>query len=283
MTHRRDLERHRNSLAQIREIMSSMRTLAYMETRKLARFLGSQQAVVRSIEGIAADFVGSFPETLPETGAAKPVYLLIGTERGFCGAFNHDLVEQLDGVLAPDQARQVALIAVGHKLHNLMQDDARLTAAIDGASVSEEVTDVLNEIVKVLASLQAEHGVLDLFCCTHNAEGQVTIQKLLPPFQKYLHAPVRFALPPVLNVPPVEFLVELTEQYLFAALHEILYTSLMGENDNRVAHLERAVSRLDEESEALTRRCNALRQEEIIEEIEVILLSTMDTGGPPRA
>lgn len=74
-------------------------------------------------------------------------------------------------------------------------------------------------------------------------------------------------------MPPAEFFLELTEQYLFAALYEMLYTSLMAENHNRVTHLEEAVKHLNDKSEDLTRQCAALRQEEIIEEIEVILLS----------
>jgi len=40
-----------------------------------------------------------------------------------------------------------------------------------------------------------------------------------------------------------------------------------------VRHLEGAVRHLDDRSSALRRKCNALRQEEIIEEIEIILLS----------
>jgi len=40
--------------------------------------------------------------------------------------------------------------------------------------------------------------------------------------------------------------------------------------------LEGAVKHLDDKSEELSRQCNALRQEEIIEEIEVILLSSSD-------
>ena len=53
----------------------------------------------------------------------------------------------------------------------------------------------------------------------------------------------------------------------------MLYTSLMAENQQRVAHLEGAVKHLDDESAELVRQCNTLRQAEIIEEIEVILLS----------
>jgi len=66
MTRRRHLEHHRQSLAEIRDIMNSMKTLAYMETRKLARFLDAQHAVVQSIEDVAADLLSFYPETLPE-------------------------------------------------------------------------------------------------------------------------------------------------------------------------------------------------------------------------
>ena len=85
--------------------------------------------------------------------------------------------------------------------------------------------------------------------------------------------PQRFSVNPVLNMAPPRFLIELSDQYLFAALHSLLYTSLMAENHDRVRHLDGAVRHVDEQSEELAQKCNALRQEEIIEEIEVILLS----------
>ena len=40
---------------------------------------------------------------------------------------------------------------------------------------------------------------------------------------------------------------------------------------------------MDEESTDLTRQCNALRQEEIIEEIEVILLNSAGLDDQPGA
>jgi len=83
MTRRNKVQSHRHSLDEIRNIMNSMKTLAYMETRKLSRFLDAQHAVVRSIETVAADLLGFHPEILPDTNQATPVYILIGSERGF--------------------------------------------------------------------------------------------------------------------------------------------------------------------------------------------------------
>jgi F-type H+-transporting ATPase subunit gamma len=279
MTRRRNLERHRHSLAEIRDIMNSMKTLAYMETRKLARFLDAQRTVVQSIEDVAADLLSFYPETLPEAKETTPIYLLIGSERGFCGDFNHALLRYLDSALPTDLSGSPMLIAVGRKLYTLLEDDARAVALFDGAGVVEEVTTLLNKVVKELTTLQDKHGLLTVYCLYHGDEDGIITRKLLPYFQGLLHRPPCFPHPPVLNQSPKEFLVELTDHYLFAALHEMLYTSLMAENHHRVVHVEGAVKHLDDESGALTRQCNILRQEEIIEEIEVILLSAASLGG----
>jgi len=284
MTRRRTLEHHRQNLAEIRNIMNSMKTLAYLETRKLDRFLAAQQTVTGSIEEAAADLLGFHPETLPESQEPTPLYLLIGSERGFCGDFNHALLRQLEASLQEEAAGSPLLLAVGRKLYTLLEGDARLAAFITGASVTDEVTTLLIQLVYELTQLQESHGVLTVYCLYHGgtADG-IELQQLLPPLRHLLNRPPRFSHPPVLNRPPREVLVELAEQYLFATLHGMLYTSLLMENRQRITHLEGAVKHLDDEAVELARKCNALRQEEIIEEIEVILLSAAGLDELPGA
>ena len=67
--------------------------------------------------------------------------------------------------------------------------------------------------------------------------------------------------------------MQLVDHYLITALHKILHVSLMAENQHRIQHLERATRHLDDRTDELSHRINALRQEEIIEEFEVILLN----------
>ena len=273
MTHRRDLENQRHSLVEIREIMNSMKTLAFMETRKLAKFIDAQHAVVQNIEDAAADLISFYPEVLPEKEDTREVFVLIGTERGFCGDFNHALLSHLDSVMEGHSAGSPMLIVVGRKLYALLEGDTRVAAFIDGASIVEEVALLLKQVVDNLVALQGEQGVLTVYCLYHGSEEEVKLQKLLPPFQTMHHRPPPFPHPPVLHQLPGELLVSFIDHHLFAVLHEILYTSLMVENHRRVAHLDGAIRHLDDKSAELTRKCNALRQEEIIEEIEVILLS----------
>lgn len=287
MTRRRELETQLHMLGEIRDIMNSMKTLAYMETRKLTRFLENQYRMINNIEAMAADFVSFYPETLTTRGKTTDVYLLIGSERGFCGNFNETLFPVLESCVS-DNGGESILITIGHKLHNILEQDPRLFASIDGASVVEEIATVLTSIADTLISLQATYPSVSLYVIYHTEkhgglqsgdEYQVLMQKLLPPFQRYLDIKPPFSTRPVLNIRPEEFLLELTDQYLLASLYEILYTSLMAENQRRMQHLEGAVQHMDERAEELTGLCNALRQEEIIEEIEVILLNTAGLEG----
>lgn len=257
--------------------MNSMKNLAYIEARKLDRFLDAQTAVVQSIEEAAADFVSFYPETLPDAEESTEVYLLLGSERGFCGNFNHAILKNME-LLVSDTPPRSPVITVGQKLSGLLKGDERVAAGLEGPSVVEEVPAVLKTVVRELTALQQRHAMLTVTAVYHGVEGRVIQQQILPPFQHLLHQPRRFANPPILNQHPREFMLELTDHYLFAALYEILYASFMAENHHRVGHLESAVRHLDDQSTELKRQCNALRQEEIIEEIEVILLSAANLG-----
>ncbi len=276
MTQRHLLEQHRQTLGEVRGIMNSMKILAHMEVRKLARFLDAQRAVIAHIETVAADFISCHPEVLPQPGALRQVYLLLGSERGFCGDFNESLLMQMESHIHESNIGTPRLIAVGRKLCTQLEKDTRVAAFINGASVAEEAEKALLQIINTLVQLQAEGGTLSLTAIYHDPDReQLITAEVLPPFEKQRTIAPHFSHPPQLNLSPDAFLAELIDHYLFAALHEILHVSSMAENLRRVRHLEGAVQHLDDKSADLMRQCNALRQEEITEEIEVILLSTV--------
>jgi F-type H+-transporting ATPase subunit gamma len=109
-----------------------------------------------------------------------------------------------------------------------------------------------------------------------DATREVRLRRLLPlggcsPGRDHRHAAQ-------LTLAPAQFLSGLTRHYLHAVLNEVLFSSLMAENRQRQAHMDRALQRLDAETEKLRLACNRQRQEEITEEIEVILLSAEMMG-----
>lgn len=277
MSARREVEQHLHSLDEIHEVMHSMKTLATMETHKLARFLAIQQRQVADIETMAAELLGHFPTARSATTTpSRQGYVLIGSERGFCGDFN----DRIAGALPPPGTSDSigAILAVGHRLNSRLNEHAVPITALDGAGATEQVASVLDALAQAIASVQQSHGPLSLTVIYHgNESGDLRERTLFPPFDT-LPATPRSAVPPQLQLPPSELFAELLDHYLFGILSEVLYTSLMAENQKRVQHLEAALHHLDDRREDLARRSRALRQEEITEEIEIILLNVEAPG-----
>jgi F-type H+-transporting ATPase subunit gamma len=274
VSRQRILAQRRETLDEIGGIMNSMKTLAYIESRRLARFLDAQRAVVAHTERVAADFLGAWPGLLPGGSAARPVFLLLGAERGFCGDFNGALLAALESRLEARHVDTPRLVVSGSRLAARLGADPRVIARLDGASVVEEAGDLLLRLSDVLNGIQAEQGAIALTVLYHDPDRDAVVTRaVLPPFASLPDTAPDHPFPPALNLPPEHFLAGLVDHHLFAALHEIVYVSLMAENSWRIRHLEGAVRHLEEKSAELQRQGNALRQEEIIEEIEVILLS----------
>ncbi len=276
MSRQRELQRHERQLGETREIVSAMKAMAFIEVRRLGRTLDNQRRLVEAMRAATADFLSFYPQVLPPPARQlQPIYLSIGSERGFCGNFNESLVRRLQQCLAeePAESANSGIIGWGRKLCVKLEGHPQLLAALDGAAVMDEAGERLLQLVKHLADLQAD-GAIALTVLYHDPQQKtVVVRQLLPPFESMREAPEKFPHAPQLNLAPQVLLEELVEQYLFAALHEILYVSLMAENQQRMQHLEGAQRYLDEKLETLRRRGRHLRQEEITEEIEVILLN----------
>ena len=267
MSKRREVERRIEALNEIHGIMNSMKNLAIMEVRKLGRYHARQQRVVDAIGHALNDVRRHY---LPETPTADlpPVYLLFGSERGFCGAYNQQLLELL--ARQPDH-RQAPLIGVGARLAEPLQRDYPHAVCLPGASVAIEVGAVLATVIVTLNRLREEHGPLHLEVIHFLPDSQEPCcQPVLPP----LHNASAQGSAPLINLPPQQLLGELLEHYIFALTYTWFFAALMSENQRRVQHLDHAGHHLAHQVEDLGKRRNVLRQEEIIEEIEVILLSS---------
>jgi F-type H+-transporting ATPase subunit gamma len=280
MSRRRELARRMDALSDIAGIMSAMKGLALMETRILQEFLGSQRRMVAGIEAAAGDFLawhgGVTGEPATDGGG---LCVLVGSEQGFCGDFNEALLSASARLLGGQRvpARRVVL---GQRLAGRSGAREDVDLALPGAIVADEVPAVLLRLTRELGDLLArgEPAARSLSVVYHcDATREVRLRRLLPlgglqpPGRDHRHGAE-------LTLAPADFLSGLTRHYLHAVLNEVLYSSLMAENRQRQAHMDRALQRLDAETEKLRLACNRQRQEEITEEIEVILLSAEMMG-----
>lgn len=148
-------------------------------------------------------------------------------------------------------------------------------AALPGANAAEEVPAILDRLIDSVQLQQKKSGRSILTVAYHDYKaGKILQRQLLPPVWPAAERMPPSGAAPLLNLEPAEFFAEVIHHYLFAALHEIFYLSLMAENQSRQQHLDGAVRHLEDEMGGLSRTAQIVRQEEITEEIEVILLNS---------
>lgn len=279
MSRRREIAQHRRSLADIAGIMSAMKGLALMETRVLHELIDPQLRLVAAIESCAARFLTWHGEllaprdTCDTDAAAAEIWIVVGSEQGFCRDFNETLLAQLvhQTRLLAEAAGRVVPVLIGRRLAERGLSGASL--ALPGASVSNEVPSVLLRLTRELQGLLTDAptrgaGVRVLYHC--DASARIRLRQLLP-FAD-LPAPPPAPYPPRLNLGAGDFLAELTGHYLYAVLNEVLYSSLLAENRLRLVHMDSALKKLDDDSTRLQLAYNAQRQADIVEEIELVML-----------
>jgi F-type H+-transporting ATPase subunit gamma len=279
---RRHLQTQLAMLRELREVMTAMKNISQIETHRLRRFLSTQRMVVESAETMAADFLCHWPQPLEPPAGASAVCLVVGSERGFCGDFNVVLRRALEEEFGASTERRAVVIPMGRKLSVKLEGDSRVETVLESPSVAEEVQAVLVRLADALGALQVKgepFSSLSLVVIHHEPLEQGSRVRVRRPLQSLGAGGRKFGLPPLLNLAPERMFAELVHHYLFADLQGILYQSLMAEHQQRLQHLDGAIRRLDRQCAELTRRGYALRQEEITEEIELILLSAEASGS----
>ena len=257
MSRYRELTEHLKGLEDMRAIMAGMRTLAAVELQRVTRLQDASEQLRQGLESaVAAHFAGQPP---PPATADAGVCVLLGSEKGLCGDFNESL-------LAAAASDAQPLVLVGSKLAATALRMPAVAARCPGALAADEVGPVLTGLAQTLAGLNAPGGRLDVLC-HEPQQHQVRRVAVLPP-------PTAGAMPdaaPRLQLPAPQFEAALLEQYLFAVFNGLLIGSLLVENQQRIAHLQAALQRLDDRCEELRQRQRHARQEQIIEEVEVAL------------
>ncbi|MDX1810867.1 MAG: F0F1 ATP synthase subunit gamma, partial [Gammaproteobacteria bacterium] len=235
MSKRHDLQNHIKSLNEISEIMASIKTLSMLEMHKIAQALKNQERIVSNIEAMAKDFANHYFLNFPATKQDKHCLLVLGSERGFCGGFNEMILQSLEQKLASNADSTAGIIAVGQKICSQLADHPKLLASLSGVSVLEESGDVIQNILNNFKELQLTHhfNSLEVLFYEHKDESIKNLH-LFPPFRELKADSSVTGFPPILNLDESTFLNSLIDQFLFFRVYEMIYSSAMIENQQRI-------------------------------------------------
>ncbi|HAT4425605.1 F0F1 ATP synthase subunit gamma [Legionella pneumophila serogroup 1] len=285
MTKRTKLKEHLHTLEEIGHIMTAMKNLSLIELGKITQCLALQDNVIKTIREVSHDFLSFYPMPPMNQQENPPlVSILIGSERGFCGSFNDNVLHQLDALKEQHSESEPALVLVGHKLALKMPNDPRVMATIDGPNAIEEIPAVISNVLHTLekALLQKNktwHSWQWTILFNEEEHNQIQVKTWQPFKELDTSLTHHFSVPPILNASKDQFFADLMEHYLLAMCYSIFYQSFFAENHQRLVHLNQALDRLENKKSALNNRLNLLRQEEITEEIQNILQSAQAIIG----
>lgn len=273
------LVKHIDSLADISDIMNAMKYLSLMESNKLSRYILHQKRAMQIIELAAEDFLHFHPELLEEIEPKAHIIVVLGSERGFCGSYNETLYQSVEEYLNTQKNTDIKIVALGYKLHNKFDQHStlysRLHKKLSGPKLVEEIPDIISGLISSISYLMNDQQATQLTVMHHSEDNPYPVfRKILPAFQALHTERVSYRSPPLTHLANTALYYSLLDEYLFASLDQIFYTAFMSENQHRVRHIENSLNKLSEKIMDLSLKRNEVRQEEITEELEVIMLSS---------
>lgn len=268
MSQRREIEARLALYDDLTGILGAMRSFALAELRKVGKREAAQQQVVHSLEAALDDLAGALPEQAVEganmeSESTHDIWLVFGSVRGFCGSFNEDVMR----FWRAETGEQGPVILVGERLHD-MADRRDEQQRLAGAEGGLDAPAAIDRILAAIAELRVNsHRPVGLLACIRDEQG--SRRQRLWPLPVVRHG--KGGYPPLTHAPAAEVAAGVAEHYLFHSLLALLLRSIRVENHMRLLQMETALRHLERGGEELQRQRNRLRQEEIVEEIELMV------------
>jgi len=242
------------------DIVSAMKNLAQVELVRLEKSHHRQQQVLNvCLEGLST-LQAHQGASLPAPQGPE-VLIALGSERGFCGGFNEQIAQHFNAQQWDNTAR---ILVIGSRLATKLPPQPGMDFLSAPASIDEALPAMQKIIDTLLQGAFPAH--LTLLYHDRSAVQQVT---LLPYPQRSDPPPACASLH--IQLPAAELMQALQWQCLQQSLMLYLLDSLKTENRWRLQQMDGAQDHLEELSHDLRLRINAQRQQQIVEEIEVIL------------
>ncbi|MBM4430711.1 MAG: hypothetical protein FJ026_10250 [Chloroflexi bacterium] len=270
-------------LSALRTISSGSRLRALAQARHVQRYRQElMEALAAVLSGL--DPAGLVSDVGPASG--RLVVLVIGSERGLCGAFNDVLVEKVDQVLSEHLAagQSVVLATLGTRMQRALrrrgyspeQSWPLSTTALPPYDLAAELT------TRWLAAYEAVE--VDAVECIYNAYRSLTHYesvrlRLLPPELPPVPS-VQEEWPPHVETDPFGLYVRSVELWVSAALYDILLESAAAEHTARYQLLDGAAQNAQRLLDELQLLLQAARQDAITAEMQD-LTSGAGLLGPP--
>jgi len=266
----------------VRNTRKITRTMELVATSKLKRAIDRMQAA-RPYSDALADLMQSFhapwlerehPLLRQPSETKRAAVLLLTANRGFCGAFNANLIREARSMLdaLADQGAATELHIAGKKGLSYFRfrgvQIASSTTGIGDAPTPEDAEGLVAPLRRAFEAgeLDAVHMVSSEFRSAMSTPPRTT--RMLP-LEPAAGAPSLDAY--IVSPPPEELVGRVLPSFLRMAVYRALVENAAGEQGARRAAMKSATDNAGEILENLTRTYNRARQGQITQEIAEIV------------
>jgi len=256
------------NVRQLNAVVAAMRGIAAARAQKGHSML----AGIEAYSEVISRAIGEALNLLPVEATAPPAHerpkhglILFCAEQGFAGAFSERVLE----TAGTDVGTATNLI-VGTRGYGIASErgiiahwSTAMTTRVEG------IPNFANRLAEVLYRNLAENAFATvdvLFSRSISGSIRVDRRSLLPiDFARFARPPERE--PPLITLVPDLLLERLAAEYIYAQLCQAAMHAFVAENEARMIAMQAAKNNTDTKLDALVRREQWLRQEEITTEI----------------
>ena len=267
------LHQRMNSLAELRGIVRTMKSLSAASIRQFEQAVEALAEYYRTVE-LGLQALEHDSRRGPRRGTVHGVDAIVvfGSNHGLCGAFNHDVVRRLTAERKPDSR----LLVVGARLSGPLEDAGlHVDASIEAPGSAKRITVTVREMLMILDEWRSRHGLASLALCynhhTRRGAYRSVYVPVLPVDPQRLSRRGSRAWPsrglPMHTLSTTRLRSTLVRQYMFVCAFRACAESQASEHGSRLLAMQAAEKNLNQRIDEVSAAHRRVRQANITAEL----------------
>lgn len=281
MANLQEIRRRISSVQNTQKITRAMKLVAAAKVRRAQDALMTTRGHAGHMRDLTETLLSRHPDfshpLLEEKKSERIRLLVLTSDRGLCGGYNHTVVQEaVRWVAGQDEEKEISITLIGRKGAELFKRRKihvhEMLSGLYDDHLAQASVDLVNDYVH-----DFEDGHIDeLYCIYSSFEAmirqQVMVEKILPcrfETREESHDPNWIIEPDEKSL-----LSWLIRTNLFAQQHRIFHESIASEHGARMAAMEAATTNAGDVLSSLTLSYNRLRQDAITREVVEVISGT---------
>jgi F-type H+-transporting ATPase subunit gamma len=276
------LTRHSNTLASIRGIVHTMKTLSAINAAPYEQAARAIEAYHQTIiQGFAAFAYRTGEITLRQDHPVEQLIIVFGSDHGLCGNYNEVLAKVVKQHCQRQITEKQRLLCIGAQMNDALNDqelspETILLPPASADGIGRLAGDIVTRIDRFSRGQPLHHLAVTLAFTQRGEHGlrDPVVQQLLPLTSELLQRQTRWdsrSLPDY-NMPADVLLSSLIRNHIFASVFRASAEAMVTENSARLALMQQAEQSVDERIENVQSELRSVRQTEITNELMDVII-----------